>query len=420
MKGKYKLTRKTLIYEGRTLRRVKYSNGTLGGWIESERNLSQEGECRVLNEAKVYGDAEISENATVMDLADVGGKVRVSGNARLYESAKVVGEAQEFVRIYGNARVYGYSKVTGFTEMAYGPGARGPVSSTPSIFGNARVFGSAKVIGDVEIYDHASVSGNANLHARNNARVRITSIGADGQMTFERPHVKVHGSAQVFGTAELTGSAEVSGTEEVSSGKRSETEKERLEREASEARKRQEALAREQARRRQEDLERAKQAKEKADRAAKELADKVAQEKAQLALEARKQKQRKEVISEIIYVIKNCPTGEKDKILGKVATLLSMFDSDEQRKILDLYSEWRQKEDETFAPERSRIECQIGELRQPDSWTQIEGSRKAAPRIPGGFGMSRSRMDDFMEDLERARMARDIARWSNPPPEAEY
>ncbi len=51
MNKKYELTEETLYWEGATLHRIKalhnFRNikaGDLGGWIEKERNLSQEGD----------------------------------------------------------------------------------------------------------------------------------------------------------------------------------------------------------------------------------------------------------------------------------------------------------------------------------------------------------------------------------------
>ena len=44
--------------------------GNLGGWIESEDNLSHDGNCWVFDEAGVYGAAEIGGNAVVKSICD--------------------------------------------------------------------------------------------------------------------------------------------------------------------------------------------------------------------------------------------------------------------------------------------------------------------------------------------------------------
>ena len=62
--------------------------GDLGGYIESEENLSQ------YDNAWVYGDAQVLGNAQVFDNARVYGNACVFDNARVYGNACVFGNAQ--------------------------------------------------------------------------------------------------------------------------------------------------------------------------------------------------------------------------------------------------------------------------------------------------------------------------------------
>jgi hypothetical protein len=43
--------------------------GDLGGWIQSKKNLSQEGECWVFSNAHVYNNAQVYGNAQVFSNA---------------------------------------------------------------------------------------------------------------------------------------------------------------------------------------------------------------------------------------------------------------------------------------------------------------------------------------------------------------
>ena len=79
------------------------TKGNLGGYVQSEANLSQQGD------AWVFGDAQVSMNAQVSDNARVHGDALVCGDARVYENAQVSDNAQ----VYGNARVYGNAQVCG-------------------------------------------------------------------------------------------------------------------------------------------------------------------------------------------------------------------------------------------------------------------------------------------------------------------
>lgn len=55
--------------------------GDLGGFVESEENLSQEGECWVAADAVVYDQAKVSDNALVTDEAHVNCGAIVKGSA---------------------------------------------------------------------------------------------------------------------------------------------------------------------------------------------------------------------------------------------------------------------------------------------------------------------------------------------------
>ena len=55
--------------------------GDVGGWIESESNLSHDGLCWVFDDAKVSDNAKVYGDAKVFDNAKVSGDAMVYGNA---------------------------------------------------------------------------------------------------------------------------------------------------------------------------------------------------------------------------------------------------------------------------------------------------------------------------------------------------
>ena len=99
MDRKYELTGISMNVDGATLHRIralkdfelfdgyKVHKGELGGWIESEWNLDQRGNCWVRDNAIVRDYALVRDNAIVRDYATVYGNAVVGG------SAKVCGEA---------------------------------------------------------------------------------------------------------------------------------------------------------------------------------------------------------------------------------------------------------------------------------------------------------------------------------------
>ena len=87
---KYEFTGETRLVFGRILRQIKavisfgsVSAGDLGGWIEKEENLSQDGN------AWVYGNAEVYGNAWVYGDARVYGNAEVYGNAHIMWISKI-------------------------------------------------------------------------------------------------------------------------------------------------------------------------------------------------------------------------------------------------------------------------------------------------------------------------------------------
>ena len=100
---KYELTTEVKVEFGITLHRIRalvdiarygVKAGDLGGWIEKEANLDQEGDAWVSGEARVFGDAWVYGEALVYGEARVSGEARVFGEARVYGDAWVYGEAQ--------------------------------------------------------------------------------------------------------------------------------------------------------------------------------------------------------------------------------------------------------------------------------------------------------------------------------------
>ena len=99
---KFELSNETIEFNGITLHRIKalknFSDvkaGDLGGWVETEDNLSQ------MDNAWVYSNAKVYRNAEVYDNAKICGDAIIYGNAEVYENAEICGDAV----IRGNAKV---------------------------------------------------------------------------------------------------------------------------------------------------------------------------------------------------------------------------------------------------------------------------------------------------------------------------
>lgn len=122
--GEVKSIDEKMLHRIRAVRDIPEHNvkaGDLGGWLETEENLSHNGAAWVMNsayvmgKARVMGKALVADSALVMDSAYVTGKARVTGKALVADSAYVMDSAHvmDFARVMGNALVTDSARVMG-------------------------------------------------------------------------------------------------------------------------------------------------------------------------------------------------------------------------------------------------------------------------------------------------------------------
>lgn len=118
---KYELTDETKEWCAHTLHRIRalkdfgfVKAGELGGWIESERNLSQSGDCWIYDNATVCGYATIRDNAKVCDNATIRDNAKVYRYATIRDNATVCG----YAAVYGNATIRDTETVCDDTDYA--------------------------------------------------------------------------------------------------------------------------------------------------------------------------------------------------------------------------------------------------------------------------------------------------------------
>lgn len=185
-KKKYKFTNETLCVGDTVLHRIvslrnfnDVKKGQLGGFIETEKNLSHDGDCwvyyhakvkdhaRVMNNAEIKGDAyifenaEVSGNAIITDKAYVYGSALVNGNTIIKNDAQVYGDAT----ISGNAIICGLAIVRDDSHVYERAvvGEHAVIEENASIGGKSIIYGSSIIKGDVvienfETYRNASIS----------------------------------------------------------------------------------------------------------------------------------------------------------------------------------------------------------------------------------------------------------------------
>ncbi|WP_142417291.1 hypothetical protein, partial [Bartonella massiliensis] len=125
--------------DGHFLKRIRalrdfddVKKGDLGGYIESEDNLSHDGNCWVYDNACVYGNARVYGN--------VYGYAHVSGGACVFADAHI----HDHAHVSYDATVFNYARV----------------------YGRAIVAGSARIHSYAEVYNYALINGRAKIHGK--------------------------------------------------------------------------------------------------------------------------------------------------------------------------------------------------------------------------------------------------------------
>lgn len=150
----------TIQLDGRTLYRIRairdfgydreIKKGDLGGYVESEYNLSHDRDCWVDDNAIVYEGGRVQDNAVVCeeavvrggsdirDFAIVSGASRISGDTTIGGCAEISGTAKISggIWISGNANIQGIAAVDSYKDILYFSGFENR-GSTPTFYRGA-------------------------------------------------------------------------------------------------------------------------------------------------------------------------------------------------------------------------------------------------------------------------------------------
>ena len=128
----------------RTLYRIKALKdfgdvkvGDIGGWVESEKNLSQEGNCWIYPEVFLYDNSRVENDAVVCGESIIKGCGKVSGKAYL-----------ENCSVEDGAVVEGTARVIGSTRSPYAIVIKDSAVVRSNVYGKFIICGSAIIDGD--------------------------------------------------------------------------------------------------------------------------------------------------------------------------------------------------------------------------------------------------------------------------------
>ena len=189
---KYEITNIEMNWNGHILHRIEslkdftlingkeIHKGDLGGWVENENNLSQEGLCWIYEECKMYENARRSGNSIGHENSQQFGCSQQYENSQQYGASQQYGNSKQFEHSlqFGNSRQYGNSQQYGNSHQ-YGNSQQYENSQQ---FGHSYQSGNSKQFGESKADKDMSLSGNSLFETEEDI-VILTSPTSGRQIT---------------------------------------------------------------------------------------------------------------------------------------------------------------------------------------------------------------------------------------------
>lgn len=182
MEKKYELTNITKEYGGKTLYRIRalknfgdVKAGDLGGWVQSEDNLSQKGYCWIYDNAKCMDDARMYDNSRMYDDS------KMYWNSIMYDDSRMRDKSE----MRGNSKMYGYTIMRDNSIM----------------YDNSTMYGNSRMYGNSVMYDDSKMFGNSTMY--DNSRMYDNSVMYDNSKIYS--YGMLRGESELHGTNKLHG-----------------------------------------------------------------------------------------------------------------------------------------------------------------------------------------------------------------------
>lgn len=203
---KYELTEYTIDVNGTTLYQIRYLKpfkkesvkvGDFGGFIESEENLSHEGDCLVLDDGIAMGNARVTMNGVIRHSSQVWGNALIKGDVELRNGCQVYGHTvlAGKVMIKDHARIDMHKLPDNSIHPAH-------IYEDVQVSGEAKIKGKAILFGSVSVFGEAHISGSPVISG-------ITKIKDTVRITSEPT---ITGNVEISGDSKIQGKATIAGT----------------------------------------------------------------------------------------------------------------------------------------------------------------------------------------------------------------
>ena len=187
MSKKYELTTETKLIDGHKVYRIKalksfntiigrkVNAGDLGGWVESEKNLSQGGKCWLFDDAAGYENSRRYDNSVGYENSRQYGNSMQSGHSEQYGNSQQFGNSWQ----HGNSEQYDNSWQYGHSQQY----------DDSSQYDNSRQYGFSEQSGNSRQYGDSVQDDNSRQYGDSQHRTgdddgtgKLLCIGPCGDM----------------------------------------------------------------------------------------------------------------------------------------------------------------------------------------------------------------------------------------------
>jgi bacterial transferase hexapeptide repeat protein len=193
MKKKYKILRDkntSIVINGSKLYRIQalinfhdVKEGDIGGYIESDKNLSHDGDCWVYDDSKVYDNATVTDNAIVKYSSVVTDNAYVTSKSIISNNSIISGNA----KIFDNCNIDNKSHISGNSI----------IKSNVTIK-NSTVKDNVIIDGFFNINSGVTVAGNVFIHGDGIIMGDNTTIETS---SYYRDNLEIRGNYIIIGPA---------------------------------------------------------------------------------------------------------------------------------------------------------------------------------------------------------------------------
>ena len=142
-----------------TLHRIKalrdfgdVKKGDLGGYVESEYNLSHEGNCWIYDDAKAMDYSRMYDDSKMYDDSEMYDNSAMYNNSEMYDNS----EMHNYSKMYDNSEMHDCSKMHNYSKM----------HDYSNIYDYSNMYNNSRMYGNSAMYGYGELNNNDQLYGK--------------------------------------------------------------------------------------------------------------------------------------------------------------------------------------------------------------------------------------------------------------